>query len=137
MNSRKAVGTVQDRPIDLFKRLRIRVDFDSGLVGVLFVQADVSDFRRRVRGPGNDQVACSPATQWTQCEQRVLNHDPCLKVGGVSELEFRTDIAGRVNAFVGGLQEVVDFNSSTIVFNIDCVKVQSIRVGARPTATNS
>ena len=64
----------------------------------------MGDLRVGVGAPRNRQGAQTLAAE----EQRVLDHDARRGVGGMRELVFQADVAGRVDARIGGLQEIVD-----------------------------
>ena len=66
-----------------------RIDRDSLLCGIVFVEADVGNFRIDVGTPRNRQGACPAAPE----KERVADHDARHRVGGMGELVREADIA--------------------------------------------
>jgi len=60
--------------------------------------------RRQARAPRNRQCTQTLTTE----KQRILNHDACRRVGGMSEIVFQAGIAGGINAPVAAAQEMID-----------------------------
>ena len=95
------------------------------------VQPDVGDLGRGVGAPRDGERARLPAAE----EERVGEHDARQRVGHVRELEARGDVAGGVDAWVGGPQPVVDGDA---VPDREATPAASrprpSRLGARPAA---
>ena len=81
-----------------------------------------------VRGPGNDQRACTLAA----VEQSVLQHDACHRIGSVCELVAGADIAGGVDAAVRGAEPRVD--DYALFVELDSGGLQAEAFHVRPAA---
>src|SRR5262245_16885996 len=96
-------------------------EIQAPLSSLLFVKSDVGYFGISIRAPRDNQSArFFPAE-----EERVLERHPRHGIRDVGELVLRADIAGRVNAPIGGPQLVVDGDASLIKGDAGGVQVKA------------
>ena len=129
MDAHEALGlAIENRAVHLAQLLRECFDLDALGLRVLFVKADVGDFRRRVGRPRDDEGTHLGAA----FEQRVLYDDARHEIRRVRELIRRADVAAGIDARVGGLQSVVDLHAFLVELDADGFESESLDIGSAP-----
>jgi len=119
------VFAFEDRSIHVAEVLHVRVDLDAFVLRIVFVQSDMSNFRRCVSTPGN----CECAGFFSAFEQGILNDNSGHKVSGMCKLIRRTDVASGVDHRIRRLHFFVDLDPFLVKFDSDAFKVQVFNIG--------
>ena len=90
------------------------------------VEADVGDLGIGIGAPRNRQRAQAPVAE----RQGVMHGDACGCVGGVGELVLQTSVSRGIDAWIAGLQEVVDSDAEGgVAVDSRGVQVEALDVG--------